>query len=440
MRAIWALAVKDLRLLLYDKIGFFFVAGYPLLFVIFFGYVTARLYSGGASAHAIALAVVDEDGSAAAGRLSKALAAQTALEIDPAASRAAGEDLVRRGKRAACVVIPAGFQNTLDGIFTGEVLQPEVIVDPSKPMESAMTQGLLQAALFQVLRDTFTDRGAMQAQVHRSREELRDAVDVPLTDRVVLETFLSALDRFFENYDFGGSAPTTTSAPTSAAAGGVASWQPFRLQVHEITRAAAPGGRKHGAFSIVVPQGITWGVMACAATFAAALVVERTRGTLPRLTVAPIPRWQLLAGKGLACLLSTLAVMVGMLVLARLVFGVHPDSPVLLALAVVCIALAVVGVMMLFAVLGKTEAAVSGLSWAVLVIMAMFGGGMLPLSQMGGALRTASAVSIFRWSIQALDGAIWRNYTLADMWLPCAVLLAIGVVGFAVGAALFRWR
>lgn len=45
MRKVLALAGKDLRLLIRDRAGFFFVFFFPLLYAIFFGFI----FSGGGS-------------------------------------------------------------------------------------------------------------------------------------------------------------------------------------------------------------------------------------------------------------------------------------------------------------------------------------------------------------------------------------------------------
>ena len=39
-----------------------------------------------------------------------------------------------------------------------------------------------------------------------------------------------------------------------------------------------------------------------------------------------------------------------------------------------------------------------------------------------------------RWAIIALEGAIWRDFGLAEMAVPCAILLTIAVVTFVIGA------
>lgn len=114
--------------------------------------------------------------------------------------------------------------------------------------------------------------------------------------------------------------------------------------------------------------------------------------------------------------------------------GMRPRSPSLLALAAVSIAFCFVGIMILMSTIGKSEEAVSGGAWAANMFMAMFGGGMMPLLFLPGFMKTLSNFSPVKWSILALEGSIWRGFTLADMLLPCGILLGTGAICLAVGA------
>ncbi len=51
-------------------------------------------------------------------------------------------------------------------------------------------------------------------------------------------------------------------------------------------------------------------------------------------------------------------------------------------------------------------------------------------------MQTISHFSPVKWGILALEGAIWRGFSPADMLLPCGVLLALGAVTFVAGAAI----
>jgi ABC-2 type transport system permease protein len=221
------------------------------------------------------------------------------------------------------------------------------------------------------------------------------------------------------------------------AATGLSGFQPLEVTRADVALAASRGPRS--AYAITFPQGVIWGIIGAAAGFAVSIVVERTRGTLFRLQTAPISRTYVLGGKALACFISTVMMSVVLYTLAFFVFGLRPASLLLLAFAIVSSAIAFVGIMMLLAVSGKTEQAVGGIGWAVLIVMSMLGGGMIPLFFMPTWMRTIGTLSPVKWSILAMEGAVWRQFTLSEMLTPCGILLGIGVVCFTIGVRVFDW-
>jgi ABC-2 type transport system permease protein len=126
-------------------------------------------------------------------------------------------------------------------------------------------------------------------------------------------------------------------------------------------------------------------------------------------------------------------------VLARVVFGVVPNSIALAALGVLSIAAGFSGIMLGLSVLGRTERSAGGITWAVLLMMSMTGGGMIPLFIMPGWMQRVSDVSPVKWAILALEGAMWRGFSLSEMLVPCGIVFGVGVVGFVIGARAFRW-
>jgi len=73
-------------------------------------------------------------------------------------------------------------------------------------------------------------------------------------------------------------------------------------------------------------------------------------------------------------------------------------------------------------------------------MMAMLGGGMVPLFAMPGWMQTASNVSPVKWGVLAIEGGIWRGFSMADMARPCGVLVAIGAAGFVGGSMILAKR
>ncbi len=427
MSRIFAIAVKDLRLLIRDRTALFFLLIFPVIYGVFFAY----LFGGGdepRSAH-IRIAVVDQDESDGSRRFVDELRKSKAVDIELMSPTDATE-AVRRGRRVAYIDIPKGFGQSA-GLFGIDSPELEVGIDPSRSAETGMLEGLIMQATVALMKERFMNPASFRPQIQRSLAEIRKDSDMPVDQRLVLTGFMTALDTFL------GSVKPSTMADAP-------SMEPARVRRVDVTAQISSRGKLlakiRSPFQITFPSAMMWGVMGCAAGFAVSLVKEKSDGTLTRLRIAPLTRAALLAGKALACFLASLFVLLFMLALGRFVFRMQLGSIPLLAVAVLCTALAWVGIMMLLSVIGRTEQGVGGISWAILVVLAMIGGGMVPLAFLPPFMQKASMISPIRWGIEALEGAIWRGYSPAEMALPCGVLLAVGAVCFAIGVRIFAAR
>ena len=106
MRAVIALAVKDLRLLTRMRAGLFFTFVWPLLIAIGFGLILGG--SGDKPQNLIPIIVVDDDQSAQSRAFVDHLAGGGEMNV-ARGSRAEAIDLVRHGKKTAFVIVPHGF-------------------------------------------------------------------------------------------------------------------------------------------------------------------------------------------------------------------------------------------------------------------------------------------------------------------------------------------
>lgn len=419
MRAILALAQKDLRILIRTRSGIFFTFVWPLLIAVFFGLIFSGSDSGSAK---IAISVIDEDHSPASQEFIAHLGKNESLSIDQT-SRDKAAALVRQGKRMAAVIFPAGFGNASGRFFYGDPPKVEVFIDPSRKAETAMLQGLLFQQAAAGMQRMFSDRSASKEMV---RTALSDVGRLPDSsgEKAVLNRFLMGLDQL-----------VNTRSADKATAGESAAWQPLKIITTD-TRRQREGPTN--SFDITFPQGILWGIIGCVMTFGIGIVTERTHGTMIRLQMSPLTRMHLLAGKALACFAGICIVESGMFIFGRLFFHVRPGSWGLLALAGLATGIAFVGIMMLTSTLGKTEQAAAGAGWAIMMPLAMFGGGMVPLFFMPHWMVIASNLSPVKWSILAMEGAIWRGFSLWEMLLPCAILSAVGILCFAIGVRTFH--
>jgi len=430
MRTIKALAAKDLRLLLRDKPGFFFTFFFPILYASFFGLIMAGDDRGSKE---IKILAVDEDQSDSSRSFISRLDKTAEMAVTPSDLTTA-EDQVRLGKSVAYVLLPKGFGDAMRNPFKHGFPNLEAGIDPGRPVEKGMLTGLLTMHVFESLFGQLANPKFARQVVNESVADIKEATIADPLTRATLLTFLGALDSFLgsvieekeENTEAGG-------AGNAEAAFG---FPKLEIGVKDVQRKRF-GPRTF--YDISFPQGVTWALLSCSAAFGISLVVERTRGTLVRLRMSPAPVWKILAGKATACFITTLGVSTFLLLFARIVFGVRPLSPLLLVAPIVSASLCFVGIMMFLSVLGKTEQSAGGIGWAILSVMAMLGGGMLPLVFMPAWMQRVGSVSPVKWAIYAMEGAIWRDFSAAEMMLPCGILVGIGAVFFLIGAIAFNW-
>lgn len=430
MNAIATLAAKDLKLLLRDKGGLFFTFVFPIIYAVFFGSIFYQT-AGDQKSRAVPVYVADEDQSPRSAALIDVMKKSGELNVE-LTTRSKGVDSVRQGMRSVCIVIPEGYGEARAKMFSGEPMTLQIAADPARAAESGMVTGLLNKYLFLSMKDSFTDPREMQEQLRAARRALEDEKDLDPAYATALNVLFNGLDVFAQTLP-----PPASQASSGPAGGGGAQWEPFRLEKIELSL-QREGPRNFYAVSF--PQGIIWGILGCTASFGVGLVMERTRGTLRRIQTTPVAVASILAARSLACLITVIAVCTLLLIFARAFFDVVPSSIGLLALAVVCVGLAFVGLMMLLANFGKNENSASGLCWGILTLLAMIGGGMVPINVMPGWMQQLGSVSPVKWAIIAVEGGLWREYTLTEMLRPCGLLLAFGVGAFTAGSLLAtRW-
>jgi ABC-2 type transport system permease protein len=416
MRGIATVALKDLRLLARDRAALFWVIGFPLLMASLFGAIFGG--GGGEGRASLPIAVVDEDGTPGSRAFIERLEKSEGLSVKRLPRDAAVEE-VRRGKLVAYVAVAKGFGASPFGALMGGEGDPllEIGSDPSRRAEAGYLQGILMQASFQGLQDRFADPKSLREPVQRSMGEIDKDGGIPPAQKNVLKGFLSDLDRFLGNVEPG----TMKQGPAMSGP---------RIRTVAVQR---KGSGPRSAYEVSFPQAIVWGLLGCVSTFAISIVTERVNGTYLRLRLSPLSRGGILGGKALACFVASTGVVLVLLLVGRLMFRVRIENPLGLLLAVVFSSICFVGIMMFLSTLGKTQQSVAGAGWAILLIMSMLGGGMIPLIFMPGWMRAAASMSPVKWAVLALEGAIWRGFGLGEMALPCAILLAVGAAGFALG-------
>lgn len=411
------IAHKDIRLMLRDRPGLLFTVLFPLFFGLFFGAIYASTTAGDQAA--IVLAFVDE---APGSNAVSARAFADRLETDPridlhrVPDTHSALEAVTTGRASALLLLPSDFDrwfNSLGAVGTGA---PVLRMDRAGSSESSVVQGIVASALYRTVMHSLADPDAGERRMQLLRETARAETTDPETG-MRLRAMAVAL----------GSLSGSEASPGQEPA--------ISIDVQPLAR---PGNiQPPNSFAITFPQAMMWAVLGCAATFAVGMVSERSAGTLLRLRTTPITAAQILGGKGIACAAVSLCVSLLFVLLGRVLFDVRPVSYPILILSLICVSFAFAGVMMMLAVLGRSKTSPGQLAWGVILIMAITGGGMLPLFFMPSWLVAISHFSPVKWGILAMEGGIWRGTSFAGMLTPLAILLGIGALGFAIGARSF---
>ena len=417
MKSIFSLAFKDLKLLRRDRFALFWVIAFPLIYGLFFGSIFSG--SGEGVRNAMPVIVVDNDKSEASAAFIQHLSSSEALKVTNSDDEIQARDLVRRGKVVASIIIDEGYGSNLTSIFNGSP-PVQIVVDPSRSAEKAMLTGLMQEAMYRSVLDQFSDPETAKARATASEEGIIKDENLNPLQKGVMLTFMKSVESFLGSVD-----PELYKQALS----------PRDDSVETIEVETENEGPS--SFEVSFPQAMMWGVIGCAAAFAVSMVQERLRGTFLRLRVSPLSRGQILAGKGLACFLAIVSVLLLMLIVGNLFFGVRLQNPAGLTLAVISTGICFTGIMMLVSVAGKTEQAVAGAGWGAFLIMAMLGGGMIPIMFMPSWMYKLSHLSPVQWGISAIQDATWRNSDFPELIIPCVLLIGAGIICYVLGVRIF---
>lgn len=438
MKRILSMAVKDLKILLRDKTGAFFVIGFPILMGLFFG-----LMMGGAGSNSstskMKVSAVDLDQSEMSQKFVDLLASNTAIELLPGELEAS-KDNVRKGRHVGVIVLQKGFGDNV-GVFWGQPPEIQLGMDPSRGAESGMLQGYIMQAVGEMAGQRFNNPDQFRPALTQAKDDAKNDPSLNPINRQLLLGFLGTVDSMIDAADTMQTKGVVEGENEAAQT----NFEFAKISNLDITRQLDPKSQAgqvakiRSQWDISFPQAMLWGILGCIAGFAASIARENAHGTLMRLQVAPLSRFEVLAGKAMACFFAVLFVITMMTGLGYFL-GMRPGNILHLVLAAVSVAVCFVGIMMTLSVVGKTEQAVAGIGWMSNMVMAMIGGCMIPVMFMPDIIKRVSILSPVKWAIAAIEGAIWRDFTLVEMLLPCGILLGVGTVGMVVGSILLSKR
>lgn len=177
-----------------------------------------------------------------------------------------------------------------------------------------------------------------------------------------------------------------------------------------------------------------------AAQTAESIIREDEEGTLGRLFTTPTTRSTILAGKVISVVLMLVIQLVVVLAIAGLVFGIRWGRPATVALVMLGLIVAAAGfgvMVMSFLRNSRQTGIVMG---GVLTFVGMLGGLFtVGVPNMPAAFRTITLLTPHGWALRGMTAALASGGP-ADVLLPFAVTVGMGVAFFLIGLHFFRRR
>lgn len=371
-----ALIRKDLILFLSDPRAVLMSVVAPIAIASFFGFIFGGGGGAGASSR-IPILIADLDRSSLTAEITRRLAAEPSLDVQPATAEQARE-AVRKGKATAAFVIPEKFAADAARAFLMGAPKPEIgmLFDPSHGVETKMLQAMFGGAVM----------GAAGKQIFGNRAEIA---------------------------------------------------MPFRVNTEGVTsgRGIAYNGYAHSfggmGIQFLLMVGVEVGVT---------LLLRRQQGVWKRMRAAPLSRTMLLGSRTASSGITSMGTLIILFTFARLVFGVRIQGS-LAGFLGVCAAFSLMTATfgLLIATLGKTAEATRGVAILATLLMVMLGGAWVPTFIFPKWLQTLTVVIPTRWAMDGLDAVTWRGLGFSAVALPIGLLLGCALLFGWLAVWRFQW-
>ena len=400
-----------------------------LLPIAFFS-IFASIFGGQRdSTPKINLIVVDQDQSAASQQLVRALERETSLAValrpaskdksqQPDYTAATAEAAVKAGDAPVALLIPKGFgQNPIAFGPAPDQASLQLLNDASDLIAPQMVTGLLQKAAMTSMPVPMAEEGMKYSE--------RYLGGLTPDQRSKMQFYLADLR---EKQRRG--ALESTSSSSNAFSGGI-------IAVH--ARAVVGENKKSPMVSFYAAAIGVMFLLFTASGSAGVLLDEADSGTLDRVLSSQVTMTSLLAGKLVYNSLLAFIQLTVMFLWAWAIFHVdlfsHIPGFVVMGL---CTAVAVASFGMLLASMCHTRAQLGAVSTLLILVMSSLGGSMFPRYFMPPAMQKAGLLTINAWAIDGFTKVFWRDLPVTALWPQVSVLLATGIVLFAVARRIAR--
>ena len=418
MKAILGILANDIRRRLKNPLSVILMLLIPVTMTLITGLVFGP--EGNVDMPKIKVLLVDNDGGFFGGLLKQGMQQGELgdmLDITEVTA-AEGEEMMSGGDASALIEIPEGFTvNVLDGKPAeirlvknpSETFLPIVVEEITKTMAVLLDGGtrIFNAPMSKMRSIVDQESWPAVSDMEKVMDGAKNGVI--LTYGYIADSLITFTDE-------------VAALPDSVAA------------------VDDPVVKDFNIFAYVMPGSMMIGLLFIVELVLRGLLRERKAGTLRRMLAAPVTTGQAVAGKVGAAFAITLISSLILLAVSRLGFGVDLGDPLALFLQTVATILMCTGIITFLYGAISGERAADAVMSVMIIVMALFGGSMVPSEQMPPALQAAGRFSPVFWAADGMKKIFLLDAGVSDIRIHLLVLFLLGVLTIIPGALLIRAR
>jgi ABC-2 type transport system permease protein len=397
MTSFTALLKNDIRLFLRDWKACLLILAVPVVFIAFFMYALSPYLDKSSFIEPFPIAIVDKEDTTQTriliNQFEEISIFSEILRMDePEAMRS-----LREGEIGGIIIIPEDFTNS---IAFGENNPATVIGNNSKPLQAYIVKNISQSAVNLV---TAAQSAINTIWYYDTKAGITEEERDSRFNSAVMEYMLQALARTAVLSEGGTGVRSDLTPAEYFTAALIAVFMMF---------AGMPGMKM--------------------------MVTERSGGITQRLAAAPVSMWKVVLSK-LIVTVMLIIVQFGVIILMTLkIFNNYWGAPAKDVLVLFGgIVLAVSAWSVFIASLCRTPAAADIIGNLGILLMAVIGGSIYPLSSMPGFVRDISMLTVNRWAMEGFM-VLFSGDSTAHTGIHALVLSGMGLVMFGSSAAVMR--
>lgn len=388
----------------------------PLLISALIGLAFGNINTGETPVEDIAVALVNQDegqlGQVYEEALNSAGLAEL-LDVEVTSDLEAAQQRIEDGELRAVIYIPAGFSASL--IPAADAASPEigqasveVFTDPAADVSPIIVQSIVEQISAGLNTALLAGRvsGFQVAQYAQFLGPQMAELGTVLAEEVSAQ-----------NFDFE---------------------QPrLDLEVIETGEASEP----FDPYSFFVPGMAVFFLMFSMFDGSRSILLEQTRGTLPRLMTTPTSTSEIILGKMGGTFLTGLVQFSILVVASTFLFNINwGSSPLGVFTIMVLTVFAAAGLGALLTTFARNENQASIIASAVSLTFGALGGSFFPASGLTGVVDIASKLTINRWAMEGFSKLTIGGASFQDILPEAGILAVIGLITFMLALRGFQRR